>query len=1069
MIRKLPSFLITALLLMAVSAPAIADRPWLKWTPQDGRPVRQGDHLEWFRGGEGRYDGQHSGEVGLIWSDCRWTNTETGDRGIFYEVIDQQGNLKFGSGANGYGGRKVADANNRQEDPAIYPSSDGGWYMVWEDFDADSAGDIYCTKFNNAGEKLWGNGERGVPVCVMDNIQEDVRVTDDGQGGCIIAWRDKRGGDPANIYAQRMLANGTAAWQENGLPVTTANSIQDAHTADTDGHGGMIIAWRDNQTGNPDIRAQRITIDGRMAWGNGEPIIVCGYQSAQEQPKLCPDGSGGVFMSWVDDRGGIQTNKDIYAQHITQDGTLLWNPDGEIVCNAAEEQVNSRIIDNTPGEAIIAWEDKRTDRVTSDIYAQRISGAGNRMRKEWTDFPQGRPVFVLPGTNQAEVRLFPDNQGGAYFTQEDERDGGFPEVDIWAHHLTRAGALIWAENGIPICRVPRNQNGPLVRRLADGGALFAWGDYRTGSLGLWAQKVNYNGDILWDVDGIPIQQWIGGNAKEPHLIPRTNDSFTALWSDGRFGGNGTVPFVQTVRNLGDQEELVMVPGGVSVMVTNLGGGLLPDGVADNSNGTIVVWEDHRAGETYAIYAQRINTTGERLWGDMGVKVAEYDFEQTTPRVCSDGQNGCIVAWRASAASGNGDNDLFIQRLDAGGNRLWGAGGITLASTADDEAIEQLIADGDGGAVVTWVRTSITPEQSLDDNLFATRVNANGDKLWNGANGGVSICAARNQQGNSRIAKHSFGFVVVWEDKRDEEISDIYAQFINPDGTLRWRINGAALCSADGDQTNPSIATNNAGKIWVAFEDWSMVGTPQMRDVYLQRINSYDPLQNGDLNLAFTDFELNGLGIAICDTVKDQTSPIIADDGQGGVWVCWQDYQRGTLWQDIYATHRDPSGALYARWERNGNPVCTGFHKQENNMVANLLPRGESGAVVLWEDKRATGKEDISNIFCQRLDGSPLAISREANQAVPRGFELLSLYPNPFNSRTFVTYATQGEGVVKVTLFDAVGRQAALLLNESQSAGVHHLQLNAEGLSSGTYLLRFEVAGRSFEQKIQLLK
>ncbi len=1063
--RILPKILFTLLLTVAVHSSARADRPWVKWSPEDGYPLRAGYHIEWFRSMESRYEGELVGEIGMAWSDCRWTETQTGDRGVFIQIFGTDGNPKFATG-----GIRVSDAPNRQENPVIYPSSDGGWYVTWNDFDADSLGDIYCNKISADGHRLWSDTERGLAVCALDGIQEDMRITDDGQGGCIIAWRDKRGGDPADIYAQHILANGTVdgRWPQNGMPVVTAVGSQDSHTADTDGAGGMIIGWKDGRlVGNFDIWAQRITPDGRLLWGAGQGLRVCATASNQEDPKVCPDGAGGAFFCWVDDRNLDQTGKDLYAQRVDRDGNLLWPQDGEIVCNVAREQAEPRIVYNyNVGEAIVTWEDKRGDDLTYDIYSMKISGA-NRLRKDW-NVATGVPVVIMP-RNQGQVRLFPDAQGGTYYVWEDERNGGFPEVDIYAQHFNRDGQRLWAENGIPVCTVPGNQNSPIVRRTADGGCVITWADYRTGSLGLWSQRFNYDGQAQGQQDGSIVVQGIGGNGLGPKVIYRGDNTFTTFWLDGRYGGSGTVPFIQTARNAGDHLELLLPVDGAPVMTGTTGGGINPDAVNDGAGGTIIAWEDHRVGDIYSIYAQRLQGDGQPLWGASGVKVADYDYEQIAPQICTDGSQGCFVAWRAPSDAG--DNDIFMQRLDANGQRMFGARGITIANTSDDEMPEELIPDGQGGSVITWIKSDSVGPGQTDDNILATRVNSDGQILWNDGDGSIHICDAQGKQRTSKIIQHPSGFVMAWVDGRDDHGdgmpgNDIYAQFINPDGTFRWHASGELICNADQHQDNPVLAFDNLQRIWCVWEDHRNIATVQQRDIYMQKMDwQYDTTNHTPPHLK-TYFEPDGT--PVCNARYNQQKPFIASDGQNGLWVTWEDYQNGGVWSDIFATHLQPDGTPYQGWQQNGNMICGAFHKQETPQIANLTRHGESGAVVIWEDKRATGKEELSNVYCQRMEGAPLAVSPNRSE-IPFDFYLKGIYPNPFNSTTILTYSVARDGQIRVSLFDAVGRLVREVSRESVNAGTHRVVINGQGLASGSYVVRVESGSSSIERAVRLVK
>jgi hypothetical protein len=75
---------------------------------------------------------------------------------------------------------------------------------------------------------------------------------------------------------------------------------------------------------------------------------------------------------------------------------------------------------------------------------------------------------------------------------------------------------------------------------------------------------------------------------------------------------------------------------------------------------------------------------------------------------------------------------------------------------------------------------------------------------------------------------------------------------------------------------------------------------------------------------------------------------------------------------------------------------------------------------------------------------------------PSGFTLNQNYPNPFNPSTTISYSLPIHSFVSINIFDALGRQVAVLVNEEKLAGNHEIQFNAKNLSSGIYFYRIQV-------------
>jgi hypothetical protein len=95
--------------------------------------------------------------------------------------------------------------------------------------------------------------------------------------------------------------------------------------------------------------------------------------------------------------------------------------------------------------------------------------------------------------------------------------------------------------------------------------------------------------------------------------------------------------------------------------------------------------------------------------------------------------------------------------------------------------------------------------------------------------------------------------------------------------------------------------------------------------------------------------------------------------------------------------------------------------------------------------------------------------------VPGKFELEQSYPNPFNPSTTIRYRLAAPGLVRLSLFDVLGREVAVLVDGRHEAGIHTARWVAVGVSSGMYMARLTVTGAAGEtmyagtQKLLLAK
>ena len=89
-----------------------------------------------------------------------------------------------------------------------------------------------------------------------------------------------------------------------------------------------------------------------------------------------------------------------------------------------------------------------------------------------------------------------------------------------------------------------------------------------------------------------------------------------------------------------------------------------------------------------------------------------------------------------------------------------------------------------------------------------------------------------------------------------------------------------------------------------------------------------------------------------------------------------------------------------------------------------------------------------NIFGDKA--TAIDVSRET---LPQTFQLSQNYPNPFNPTTSIRYMVSSITNVKLTVYDILGREIAVLVNEEKPAGTYEVTFNVSNLSSGTYFYR----------------
>lgn len=122
----------------------------------------------------------------------------------------------------------------------------------------------------------------------------------------------------------------------------------------------------------------------------------------------------------------------------------------------------------------------------------------------------------------------------------------------------------------------------------------------------------------------------------------------------------------------------------------------------------------------------------------------------------------------------------------------------------------------------------------------------------------------------------------------------------------------------------------------------------------------------------------------------------------------------------------------------------------------------------------------SNLFDATVDVREGSIEYEANSfafaelylnqmSMVKTFALFEPYPNPFNDQSLIRFQINVSGPVLLGLYDTNGKQLRTVLKGHLERGIHQVQLNAEGLSSGLYLIKLKSEEGTATRKIILMR
>lgn len=175
-------------------------------------------------------------------------------------------------------------------------------------------------------------------------------------------------------------------------------------------------------------------------------------------------------------------------------------------------------------------------------------------------------------------------------------------------------------------------------------------------------------------------------------------------------------------------------------------------------------------------------------------------------------------------------------------------------------------------------------------------------------------------------------------------------------------------------------------------------------------------------------------------------------------------------QMIHSLEEAGDGAVYTDCD-NGN--CTGL---PDSTVADKIRNGakllyteyQYGYHLIW-DEAYNNPFLLPWVFSQSKANEVIAV-RNANTN-PEEMSLSQNYPNPFNPTTVISYqiSSAAGGQVTLKVYDILGREVKMLVDERQRAGNQSVTFDASKLPSGVYLVMLRTDGKYAVRKITLIK
>ncbi len=275
-----------------------------------------------------------------------------------------------------------------------------------------------------------------------------------------------------------------------------------------------------------------------------------------------------------------------------------------------------------------------------------------------------------------------------------------------------------------------------------------------------------------------------------------------------------------------------------------------------------------------------------------------------------------------------------------------------------------------------------------------------------------------------------------------------------DDSITYALNGGINFSTDGGLT--WARTNSPGYLVWSFAakgKYLLAGTPN-NGVYLSTDSgtTWNAVNNGALSSVISNSGISSVGIV--------------PDGNGSYkfLVCTFPLYQGIPGRNNYIFLSTNFGVTWSDVS-DGLPL--------DGAIINLVEKNDrNGIPYIYAGFGAPLSAPYSfgyhGIWRRPLSELVVDVKESLNQT-PTRFSLGQNYPNPFNPSTTISYSIPQRSYVTLKVYDMLGKEVSVLVNEEKNAGSYIIKFNGSTLSSGIYFYKLQAGNFTQTKKLILLK
>lgn len=463
--------------------------------------------------------------------------------------------------------------------------------------------------------------------------------------------------------------------------------------------------------------------------------------------------------------------------------------------------------------------------------------------------------------------------------------------------------------------------------------------------------------------------------------------------------------------------------------------------------------------------ERLDLYGFKPWGNKKQILGELP-EQWQAEIVEDGEGGVIVSYEDNEVIGTDYvTRVRVQRVDSNGNFLWGQTGVRVYVTESNHGAQELVSDGEGGCVIVWQNIDATYWMNRINSFGQREWGDSGIAIGNGNSKWIIRASDGNYYVQTGLTVHRIGR----EGQILNQYSVSLGYPVpDPEGgiVLSGRV-WTGMIPKLVAQRKDSLGNNRWQEPYIEIADSLYINSP----INVKEINGYYYYwwygrKNGvDLVTQYQALRLDGTKLFSQGSLPISNYPVDALIGNilpsdlGTFVAIWQDYRPN---DGVFGQRKDILNNIL--WDSSDVPLYNGMY---SDLFA--ITDGRGGAIGLgWHQfdfSIRSFKVSKNGIMGEVITN----INDQHNLIFKDEIDLYQNFPNPFNSSTIIQFQLAQENKIRIELYNILGEKIQTIVEGFYSRGMHSIDFSSDKLPSGIYLYKMETGTQTLIKKFITIK